>query len=295
VFVVTLVAGSRISAQELSQRSGGGAGANETGDAFGSALTWASFTGSETLVVGAPSEDVGSLRDAGAAYLLQTFGHARVVTQNSPGMAGRAEAGDRFGAALTPITTFWDRIVVAIGVPGEDVGAARNAGMVNFLLAPSERRPLQPLSWLLTQNTPAVPDVAESGDHFGSVLGTRYVGTDVQLLVGIPDEDIRGRSNSGALAMVTIDPYQHPMKFPTTLVSQLSRSVGGGLEAGDHFGAAVATLASDPADDEDGVQSMYLGAPGEDAGHVLQAGLVWPLSARLEPYRAGSRFGAALG
>jgi FG-GAP repeat len=59
------------------------------------------------LAVGLPGEDVGRLPNAGAVSVL--YGRAngmrsdrRVITQNSPGVPGFAEAGDQFGPPWSP-------------------------------------------------------------------------------------------------------------------------------------------------------------------------------------------------
>jgi hypothetical protein len=57
-----------------------------------------------------------------------------MVTQDSRGAGGAAEAGDRYGAAIDVFGAFTTEpiVVVAIGVPGEDVGRAKNAGALAY-------------------------------------------------------------------------------------------------------------------------------------------------------------------
>lgn len=94
------------------------------GDHLGAALGPYGFAG-------APGEDVGHARAAGAVYLFSAFcglqqpgdiGAYR-ETQDTRGFSDRAEAGDHFGAVLAARDTL-------IGTPGEDVGRRRNAGIV---------------------------------------------------------------------------------------------------------------------------------------------------------------------
>jgi hypothetical protein len=80
-------------------------GANERGDRFGATVAVGDFTndGSADVAAGAPSEDVGRKADGGAVSVL--YGpvvglSGQVFTQDSPAVAGAAESGDRFGAAL---------------------------------------------------------------------------------------------------------------------------------------------------------------------------------------------------
>jgi FG-GAP repeat len=77
----------------------------ERGDRFGAAVAAGDFTndGSADLAAGAPLEDVGSMVDAGAVSVLYgpVIGlSSDTFTQDTPGVGGSAEAGDRFGAAL---------------------------------------------------------------------------------------------------------------------------------------------------------------------------------------------------
>ena len=62
-------------------------------------------------------------------------------TQNSPGVGDAVEAGDRFGASVAVgnrnIFTAGSLRRVAVGVPGEDVGAQNVAGAVNLFTASS--------------------------------------------------------------------------------------------------------------------------------------------------------------
>ena len=58
--------------------------------------------------VGAPNEDIGSLADAGAVTIVRdiystTLEGGIALDQNSPGVPGAAEAGDRFGRSLDTV------------------------------------------------------------------------------------------------------------------------------------------------------------------------------------------------
>ena len=106
-------------------------GTPESGDRFGAALA-----GGGT-VIGVPGEDVGSIVDAGIA----TIGLTRAVSQDSPGIPGGAERGDRFAAGVAYARIYnWDSEadaqswldLVAVGSPGEDIGSLSDAGSVHF-------------------------------------------------------------------------------------------------------------------------------------------------------------------
>jgi len=88
------------------------------------------------LAIGVPEEDTGGAEDAGAVNVI--YGSASGVTatdsnvpapqfwsQNSTGISGSSEAGDRFGTALASGDFNGDGFSdLAIGVPGENVSGA---------------------------------------------------------------------------------------------------------------------------------------------------------------------------
>ena len=117
--------------QQFFQGSGGVIGVAEDGDTFGFALAGGDFNnnGFDDLAIGAISEDIGAIQDAGAVNVL--YGSAARLTttgnqqffQGSGGLVGTAEEGDFVGAALSTgdydNDTFAD---LAIGAPFEDIG-----------------------------------------------------------------------------------------------------------------------------------------------------------------------------
>ncbi|WP_277743791.1 FG-GAP-like repeat-containing protein [Streptomyces sp. LX-29] len=105
-------------------------GAAEAEDDFGGALAVANLDrdGIDELIVGVGHEAVGTQADAGS-YLWLAAHHDGVLggasfSQNSPGVAGTAEAGDRFGAAVATGDYNGDGYPdMAIGAPGEDASS----------------------------------------------------------------------------------------------------------------------------------------------------------------------------
>jgi hypothetical protein len=170
---------SGTAAQTLVQGSGVG-GTAEAGDEFGAALAAGFFdAGPSDLAIGVPFEDLGASIDAGAVNVVYgsntgLVGRNQTLTQNSPGVVGTAEAGDLFGAALARGIFFNnfngdDFSDLAIGAPGEDVGAATDAGAVNVQYGSATGLP-GPGGQLFTQDSAGVGGTAESGDSFGSAL-----------------------------------------------------------------------------------------------------------------------------
>ena len=228
----------------VTQNSPGIPGTAEAGDRFGAALSINYLVGDGGTVdvaVGVPNEDIGSLADAGSVIVLQDLYDpvetAVALDQNSAAVPGVAEAGDRFGRSLDSVNVnSISTSRLAVGVPGEDVGAAGNAGSVQ--LFSSNESILTPGSGL-TQDTAGVSDVAESGDLFGDRLAFGLLGgtsSSIRLAVSAPSED--GVAIDTGLVQV----------FPITdLDAEVSYSQGtigipGAVTAGDRFGASLAVV-----------------------------------------------------
>ncbi|MFE9352759.1 hypothetical protein [Streptomyces olivaceoviridis] len=111
----------------LGQDTPGVPGAAEAGDAFGSSVFLGDVDGDgfADLAIGAPGEDLGAgsvtlLR--GAASGLTTRG-AVSYTQNTAGVPGTAEKGDRFGARVLLADHSGDRRAeLTVAGPGENAG-----------------------------------------------------------------------------------------------------------------------------------------------------------------------------
>jgi hypothetical protein len=266
----------------------------EAGDHFGAALEAGPFNDDifYDLVVGVPGENLGATADAGAVNVF--FGSAgglpatsQVLVQDNP------EVGDQFGAALA--TGFIDGVGIydlVVGAPGEDVGAKVDAGAANFFSSGSNGV-LPPVSGpALLQDNP------EAGDRFGAaVISDFFDGNFYDLVVGAPGENVGATVDAGAA------------NFFSALATGGLPSVSGPAllqdnpEAGDQFGAALATGVSSGAFDD-----LVVGAPGENVGATVDAGAanIFPTDATavLPPVsgpallqdnpEAGDRFGAAL-
>ncbi|WP_324789947.1 FG-GAP repeat protein [Streptomyces sp. H51] len=116
-------------AQAWAQYSPGVPGTAELGDGFGSAVSVADVDGDgyDDLAVGAPGEDVGGVKDAGAVWILRgsasgvTAGRAMSLTQNSAGVPGTAERADRWGGQVRLVDTNHDgRRELLASAPGEN-------------------------------------------------------------------------------------------------------------------------------------------------------------------------------
>ncbi|WP_446040071.1 FG-GAP-like repeat-containing protein [Streptomyces sp. SID1121] len=100
-------------------------GTGESGDRFGTDVSVGDVTGDgyADVVAGVPGEDLGAVTDAGNFTVLRgsaagvTGTGAQSFSQDTAGVPGAAENGDRFGTRTTVVGTY-----VAVGAPAENGG-----------------------------------------------------------------------------------------------------------------------------------------------------------------------------
>jgi hypothetical protein len=210
----------------LSQASPGVAGEPEPGDAFGASLAvspWSASGGQNRVLVGSPGEDVGAARDGGMISVLTGsdggFLGGPSLTQNADGL-GRAESGDRFGAAVAFGPDFDG---IAIGAPGEDVGGRADVGAVSFATVSSSGTNVEtPVT--RTLDSPGTPGGSTAGDRFGSAMGQLYGSFESVVTVGVP------RRDSGSVIV-----------FSSASATRAWKPGQGGVPAQDgRFGSALA-------------------------------------------------------
>ncbi|GAA3496208.1 FG-GAP repeat protein [Streptomyces prasinosporus] len=151
--------------------------------------------GSPDLVVGNPEDPAQSpgtsLGGRVTVYYDAAYGgspsRVQTIGQDTAGVPGAGEAGDRFGASVAIGDTDKDgRADLVIGTPGEDgtTGAVTVVRGTTGTLDTAHAR-----NW--TQNSTGVPGGSEKGDAFGSSV--RLVDTDkdgyADLLIGAPGEN----------------------------------------------------------------------------------------------------------
>jgi hypothetical protein len=273
----------------------------EAGDRFGESVDgrWA----------GAPGEDVGGRRDAGAVFVRCGSTESSMLRPGRAGLPGRPQSGARFGHLVHNANR------PVIGAPGERVGSAARAGAV-YAGPPTGNSVPGRSGWQrLHLNSPSVAGKAARGDGFGSAF-TQIVSTTIDqpvrrpavgimeglLFVGIPGKQVAGRRNAGAVVTIDITkPFFLDPEAPAyqPAVGKLLRQGRGGVpgrpERGDRFGAAFGLQPRDlfPGTGE----IVHIGAPGEDSRGRDDVGWVWSNSSGQTSLgirqRAGDRFGNA--
>lgn len=255
--------------EKITQDSPGIGGTAEPDDRFGEVLA-PSVSG---VLVGEPHEDIGTAKDAGAMQVLRlgpagsatadTVADSQDWNQASRGVPGNPEAGDHFGASIAGITPW-------VGVPGEDLGSKKDAGLVQkFTLAdPTVVTDLVP-SAAIDQDSPGVPGVAEAGDGFGASLAIDVACFEEEsVAIGSPGEDVGSVRDAGSVTV--LDSGDDASTCPASVLRQ-GNGVPGKPETGDRLGAALGAAAADPlpADPENVAQNTVLiGVPGEDIGRT---------------------------
>ena len=255
--VNTFSTGAPQQSRQRQQGAGGLSGTAESGDLFGASLVIAPLwvrSGSNTaiepsFVAGAPGDTVATpglavQKGAGSVTVWEPVtGYSQQVSQNTAGVDGASEAGDGFGSSLAfgeHTTSTTAARTVAIGVPGEDLGQATDAGMVN-LFGNDEDAGLE--GWVgVVQGTAGFVGTGEKGDHFGASVALQpMVGSSSVLAVGIPDEDLGSWPDAGMVATATVQDAARVLQ-PTGGYTESSPGTPGTLNARHHFGLTLAGI-----------------------------------------------------
>ena len=183
------------------QNVGGMQDSSEHRDRFGLSLAADDFDGDgrDDLAVGVPYEDVNWMADAGGVSVI--YGAASGLTasdnqfwhQDSYGIYGVAEQGDRFGLGLmtgqfTGGRRSDDYADLAIGVPFEDIGSRADAGAVNVLYGASSGL-TNASDDIWHQNSSRIEGGAEQGDRFGYFGGETSI-SEFQIDVSFIDNSL---------------------------------------------------------------------------------------------------------
>ncbi len=247
---------------------------------FGAAVAAGDFNGDGfgDIAVGAPGNS-GNRGGVKVLYgstnrLVVTAATANWFTQGAAGVPDTAEDGDLFGAALAAGDFNGDgRTDLAVGAPGEGIGAEAGAGSVTILLG-SATGITGTGSQVFSENTAGLTETSEAGDQFGFALGAGDVTGDgkADLVVGVPGEDVGTSADTGSILL-----FRGAAAGLTSTSSQVLYQghvlVPETAEAGDRFGATVAVGDLNA----DGKADVAVAAPSEDLDTVTDAGVVFTL------------------
>jgi hypothetical protein len=248
--------------------------------ATGPSQAFGDFDGDDRLdlAVGAPGENGGR----GAVTVIPggedglDTSRARTFTQSTRGIAGRAQRGDRFGAALAAGDLNGDgRDDLAIGTPGDRVRRRPGSGAATVLYgSPDGLRAAG--SGFVHQRRAFVPGASERGDGFGAALLIENLNGDgrADLVAGAPGEDVGRRARDAGAATVVYGDAAGLARRGARNLSQAGRGTPGSPRAGERFGATFAGGDFDG----DGTGDLAVGVPRETVRGAAGAGalVVYP-------------------
>jgi hypothetical protein len=193
--------------------------------------------------------------EAGAVHVLYgsadglALERSQYLSQSSPGVPGRSEKADVFGAALSAADFgHGPEADLAIGAPGEEVGSAESAGAVTILYGtPTGLGTAR--SQVLTQGTAGIRGRVGKWDQFGGALaaGNFDGSAHADLAIGVPFDTV-GRSPSAGAVNVVYGSESGLLANGSQIFSQATPGVAGSPEGEDFFGYSLAAghLAGQP-------------------------------------------------
>jgi hypothetical protein len=256
----------------------------EERDLFGYSLAGGDFNGDgyDDLAIGAPGESLlgGGPGDffspVGVVYVLfgstegLTGSNSQFWSQDSEGIADRAEVGDRFGEVLGAGDFNGDRIAdLAIGVPFEDFGA----GAVHVLHGSSLGLTAEG-SQFWSEDSPGIASDPDDAERFGSSLAAGDFNNDSRNDLAIGAPGATDTAGGGAVHVLYSAISGGLSAASSQYWTQDNPGIADTSEVGDEFGFSLA------AGDFNGDKraDLAIGVPYEDLGGgssaIVDAGAV---------------------
>ncbi|WP_239088548.1 hypothetical protein [Planosporangium mesophilum] len=153
----------------------------------------------------------------------------------------------------------------AIADPEATVNGQEKAGQVHIVYGGTG------IVQTVTESNARVMGGSEAGDQFGTALATYDANRDgcADLAVGTPYEDLNGLADVGSVYVLLGSPAGLAKGPASVTLHQDQTAVPDTAEAKDWFGFSVAAGRTAA-----GESYLVIGAPGEDLGGVMDAGLV---------------------
>ena len=246
------------------QPAAAGAGAGPPSDFNGDGI--------RDTAIADPDATVSGHARAGLVHIVLGGGKGVVeISQDTPNVADGAEDGDRFGYSLAVYDANKDGCSdLAVGVPYEDVGTAKDAGYVQVIFGSTTAvgSEFNSKGFIQGENQP-LGGGPETDDWLGYAVaaGTSPTGFPF-LVIGVPGEDGAAGADIGLFGYVYGTDYQ------AVSVGQNTTGVWEDAEPYDRFGASIS--ATD--------RHFVVGAPGESIGTVAFAGGVVAFKPSINSY-----------
>ncbi|MEU2955435.1 trypsin-like serine protease [Streptomyces xanthochromogenes] len=264
--VVRIVYGGGKGTAEINQDLDWVNGGSEAGDWFGEATDTVDYNedGCTDLVVGTPSEDLGTATDAGMVDVLYGapggIGTGTLKDTNFQQGAGTgsfksstAETDDRTGQSIAAGTTAAGEPFLVIGSPGEAIGTVAKAGMAFYVRGTT--------AIAISQDSTGVPGGVEANDGFGSTVAADAG----HIVIAAPNETIGTDAGAGNAAVFSHTLNSEGRPTPLFGLDQDLDAVSGGAEPGDQFGKSLALVSYRPSGAATANESILaVGSPGED-------------------------------
>ena len=232
----------------FNQGSAGIPGANEAGDRWGASIVATDFNGDhfDDLIVGAPSESIGSIPAAGAFTIIYgsaeglTSTNATLFHQGTPNIPGGPEENDKWGQTLSTGDFNNDGFNdLVVGSPNESIGTKAETGAVTLIYGAAEGITTANAA-LLHQGSPQMAGGNEPYDKWAAVLtagdfdGDNYD----DLAIGTPNESIGSIQQAGSVTIV-YGSNQGISGTRSKLFHQNSTGIPEVSETADHWGDAL--------------------------------------------------------